>query len=108
MLRQRRHSFPPTLFVRRLLLLLLAIAAAGVVGVGVGVGVCTRAAPLLAMAITLLTRRARIALGTATQCSRRNDSPQLPAPPPWATRRVAATHEAAAVARKAVPSPAAG
>ena len=30
----------------------------------------------------LLTRRARIALGTATQCTRRNDSPRRPAPSP--------------------------
>jgi hypothetical protein len=36
----------------------------------------------------LLTRRARNALGTATQCTRRNDSPPPPPPSPPAGRNV--------------------
>jgi hypothetical protein len=46
--------------------------------------------------LLLLTRRARVALGTATQCTRRNDSPSSsppppPPPPPSCVRATAAT-----------------
>jgi hypothetical protein len=40
----------------------------------------------------LLARRARTALGTATQCTRRNDSPASPPPPPPPCRGVRALH----------------
>jgi hypothetical protein len=49
----------------------------------------------------LLTRRARNALGTATQCTRRNDSPPSPPPPPPPPHRSSCPRPAAAPAAPA-------